>query len=122
MIESLSLLLAAQLAGEIIVRASGLPLPGPVIGLVLVAALCLWRGVPDALSRTAHGLLAHLGLLFVPAGVGVVQHFGVVADHAVAIGAAIVVSTLATLIVTVGVFRLVARVMGIAADDSEANP
>jgi putative effector of murein hydrolase LrgA (UPF0299 family) len=42
MIEFLTFLLLAQLAGEIIVRAIGLPVPGPVIGLAIMtlAAIC----------------------------------------------------------------------------------
>ena len=81
MIESLTFLLLAQLAGEVIVRALGLPVPGPVIGLILLALIMAWRGIPPALHETALGLLRNLSLLFVPAGVGVIRQADVLAEN-----------------------------------------
>ena len=51
-------------------------------------------------------------LLFVPAGVGVVQYLGLLRDQGLALAAALVVSTVLTLVVTVGVFLLVKRLVG----------
>ena len=84
MIASLSLILLCQLAGEVFVRGLGLPVPGPVVGLVFLLLLLLLardrfavlaRGPlqGDGVENASRGLLAHLSLLFVPAGVGVVQ-------------------------------------------------
>lgn len=117
MIRSLAVLLSCQLAGEVAARVLALPVPGPVLGIVLL--LCglhalAWRGGVDAaaideieLGRTAGGLLQSLGLLFVPAGVGVVEHLGLFARHGVALVAALLGSTLVTLIVTALVFGAV---------------
>ncbi|MDZ7749472.1 MAG: CidA/LrgA family protein [Halofilum sp. (in: g-proteobacteria)] len=75
MIGAIAALLAFQLAGEIGVRLLGVPVPGPVAGMLLLfAALALRRRVPDDLATTANGVLAHLSLLFVPAGVGIIAH------------------------------------------------
>ena len=41
MMPALAALLACQLAGEITTRALGLPLPGPVLGMLLLIALLL---------------------------------------------------------------------------------
>jgi putative effector of murein hydrolase LrgA (UPF0299 family) len=41
MIASLSLILLCQLIGEVFVRGLGLPMPGPVIGLLLLLLLLL---------------------------------------------------------------------------------
>jgi holin-like protein len=117
MIHGLAVLLICQLIGEGLARAASLPVPGPVIGIVLlIAALALakrtGRGDLSQGSRTADaadGLLRHLGLLFVPAGVGIVQHLDLVARHGVALVAALVLSTLATLLVSVAVFRWASR-------------
>jgi putative effector of murein hydrolase LrgA (UPF0299 family) len=118
MLPGLFVLLACQLVGETIVRALGLPIPGPVLGIILlVAVLALRQRVTghDSASDTtnigqaADGLLRYLGLLFVPAGVGIVQSFGLVTANGPALIGALVLSTLLTLIVTVAVFRLVAR-------------
>jgi holin-like protein len=58
-------------------------------------------------------VLASLSLLFVPAGVGVVQYLGLLRDQGVALAAALAISTVLTLLVTVGVFLLVKRVIGL---------
>ena len=51
-------------------------------------------------------------LLFVPAGVGVVQYMGLLREQGLALAVALVVSTVATLLATVGVFLLVKRLTG----------
>ncbi len=118
MLLSLGLILLCQLVGEAIARGTGLAVPGPVIGLVLCVLLLLAR---DRLSRrmpieltdgtfeqTGRGILSHLSLLFIPAGVGVIQRFDVLAGNALAIAAALVVSTVLSLAVTAWVFSVVA--------------
>ncbi|MCU0944564.1 MAG: CidA/LrgA family protein [Rubritepida sp.] len=108
MIGGLAALLLCQLAGEALARAFGLAVPGPVIGMgLLLSALLVRRGVPEALGRTADGLLSHLGLLFVPAGVGVVLHLDVLASDAAPIALAILGGTL----ITIGVTALLAERM-----------
>jgi holin-like protein len=61
--------------------------------------------VPDTVAKTTSGLLEHLSLLFVPAGVGVVLYLDLVAAEWQAIVASLVVSTLATILVTAFVMR-----------------
>ncbi|PZW41045.1 holin-like protein [Humitalea rosea] len=102
MIAGLTTLLACQLAGELLARAFGLPVPGPVVGMVLLfAALMLRRRpVPAGLNTTADGLLANLGLLFVPAGVGVVLYLPLLAREGPAIALAVVGGTLLTIAAT----------------------
>ncbi|MEM1346711.1 MAG: CidA/LrgA family protein [Pseudomonadota bacterium] len=96
----LTLILGCQLAGEALVVALGLPLPGPVAGMALLFTGLVLRGLPKALAETADTLLAHLALLFVPAGVGVMLHFDLLAADWPAIAVALVVSTAATVVVT----------------------
>jgi holin-like protein len=108
MIASLSLILLCQLFGEVAVRAIGVPLPGPVIGLVLLLLLLLGRDRFPALARgplandgvegVSRGMLANLSLLFVPAGVGVVQKLDLLAEHGTAILAILAVSVVITLL------------------------
>src|ERR1700690_1316201 len=115
MIRGFFILLAFQLVGEAAAR--GLAL--------LVVALSLyqrWRPLDEEalaesdLGKAARGLLAALPLLFVPAGVGVVQYMGLLREQGLALAVALVVSTVATLIATVGVFLLVKRLTGTKAD------
>jgi holin-like protein len=121
MIASLSLILLCQLAGEVIVRGLGLPMPGPVLGLLLLLLLLLARDRFKVLARgplqrdgvesASRGLLANLSLLFVPAGVGVVQKLDLVAAHGIAVAAVLVVSVVVTLLVTVATFLGASRLM-----------
>jgi holin-like protein len=109
MIHAISVLFLCQLAGEVIVRAIGVPVPGPVLGMGLLFAGLLLRGRSDpTLEAVADTILRHLSLLFVPAAVGVMQQAGLIAANWLAISVALVLSTLLTLLVTVYVFRWVA--------------
>jgi putative effector of murein hydrolase LrgA (UPF0299 family) len=119
MIASLSLILLCQLAGEVFVRGLGVPMPGPVIGLVLLLFLLLARDRfaalsrgplrPDGVEPVAKNMLAHLSLLFVPAGVGVVQKLDLIAEHGLAIAAVLAISVVITLLVTVATFLVASR-------------
>ena len=110
MIHGLATLLACQLAGEVAVRAAGLEVPGPVLGMALMAGLLLaFPALWDVVRQTGEGLLAHLSLLFVPAGTGVVTHLDRLGPDGPALIAALVLSTLAGLIVTVLTFAALAR-------------
>ena len=119
MIRALALLLTCQLAGEILTRALDLAVPGPVIGLALLAVLAIIHartvGAETSaiektdLGVTASALIGSLGLLFVPAGAGIVQQLPLIGAYALAIFVALLVSTVLTLIVTVYVFIFVKR-------------
>lgn len=101
MLSSITVLLLCQLAGEVIARLSGLPIPGPVIGMLLLfIGLLIRRGVPEHLEKTGTTLLSHLSLLFIPAGVGVMVHLKLIAGEWLPIAAALVVSTALTIAVT----------------------
>ena len=121
MIASLSLILLCQLAGEILGRGLKRQMPGPVIGLMLLLTLLMARDrfavlvrgplQGDGVESASRGLLANLSLLFVPAGVGVVQKLDLVAEHGVAFVGVLAISVLATLLVTVATFILASRLM-----------
>ena len=113
MLGFLTLLLCCQLVGELIVLASGLPLPGPVLGMMLLfGGLVVRGGVPDELQALASGLLRHLSLLFVPAGVGVMLHLALIADEWLAISVSLLVSTAVTVGVTASVMVGLQRLSG----------
>jgi holin-like protein len=95
MIPALSILLVFQLLGESLVRTLAVPVPGPVVGMaLLLLTLVLRPTLLEAIKPTAQTLLQHLSLLFVPAGVGVMLHLQRLGDEALAIGVALVLSTL----------------------------
>jgi holin-like protein len=101
MLNFLTLIFGCQLVGELVTRALAIPVPGPVLGMVILFLLLVFRGtIPEKLSATTDGLLSHLSLLFVPAGVGVMLHFPLLGDDWIAITVALVVSTVLTIAVT----------------------
>ncbi|MEQ1516792.1 MAG: CidA/LrgA family protein [Usitatibacteraceae bacterium] len=106
MIRGLIILLSFQGAGEIITRLFSLPVPGPVIGLVLLLIFLIRRGKVDApIDTVASTLTKHLGLLFVPAAVGVVMFWPQLKTHFWAITIALAVSVTATIGVSAAVLR-----------------
>ena len=101
MVSFFALLLVCQLAGEVLVVATGVPLPGPVVGMVILFVGLSLRGeIPARLERLGQGLLSNLSLLFVPAGVGVMIHAELVGAEIIPIAVSLLVSTLLAIVVT----------------------
>lgn len=118
----ITLLLCYQLVGEVLVAALGLPLPGPVLGmLLLLVTLVLRRATADLVEAPAEGLLGHLSLLFVPAGVGVMVHGQRLGGEWLPILVALVASTLLTLLAVALTMRLLVRLMRIEEGDDAAG-
>ena len=110
MLSALTQLLIFQLAGEIIARGLNLPVPGPVIGMLLLFIALVLRGGPGKdLQTTSQTLLQHLSLLFVPAGAGIMVHLHRVANEWLPLLLSLLVSTLATLVVTALAMKLCQR-------------
>jgi holin-like protein len=113
MIGGLTVLLGFQLAGEVVVRALDLPVPGPVLGMAaLLVAMVTVPKLADVTAPVARVLLTNLSLLFVPAGVGIVRHLDKLGSQGGAIVTAVVLSTALAIAVGAGVFVLVARMTG----------
>lgn len=110
MLGALTLILICQLCGELIVGALGLPIPGPVLGMLLLFIILLVKGdVPKPVAETAQGLLRSMSLLFVPAGTGVVVHFELLGQALLPLGLSLLISTLACIVVTALLMRWLAR-------------
>ncbi|MDO5605031.1 MAG: CidA/LrgA family protein [Paracoccus sp. (in: a-proteobacteria)] len=121
MIPGLTIILFFQLLGEVAARALPLPLPGPVAGLLaLVAACALHPALAGRLRPVAQGVLGHMSLFFVPAGVGAVAHLEVLAEHGIGLALALAVSTVLAITAGAVAFVAVARLTG--AGDDKADP
>jgi holin-like protein len=106
MINTFLTLLIFQTLGESLAYAFALPIPGPVIGMVLL--FCYLLAKDDAAAKLAPitiEFLKHLSLLFVPAGVGIMVHAQRVATEWLPITVALAVSTTVSLVVTALVLR-----------------
>ncbi len=116
-LRGLALLLVLQAAGDGVAHALRLPVPGPVVGMVLLIAALRVERARAAVRAVAELLLAHLSLLFVPVGVGVITHLELLAHSGLPLLVAIVVSTWVGMAVTALVLK---RLLG--ADDREPDP
>jgi holin-like protein len=104
-LKGLTWLLVAQSIGEALARLTHLGLPGPVLGLLIMLVALRFEPIRASVGAAADLLLAHLSLLFVPVGVGVMTHLGLLAQYGLRIGVALVLSTWIGLIVAALVFK-----------------
>lgn len=92
--------LAVIILGDALTNIGELPIPGAIVGLLLMAAFFIWRGGPDpAMARMFDAVIPHAPILFVPAGAGVVAYLDVIANGFLAIVAVITLGTAATMLV-----------------------
>ncbi|PLY14807.1 MAG: CidA/LrgA family protein [Sedimenticola sp.] len=113
LLSGITLLLIYQLVGEVLVFFTGLSIPGPVVGMLLLLATLIIRGhVSESLNATANSLLSHLSLLFVPAGVGVMVHFQRIEAEWLPMGVALLLSTVLSLAFTAFILSVMIRLTG----------
>ncbi|MDR5769792.1 MULTISPECIES: CidA/LrgA family protein [unclassified Caballeronia] len=110
MLAAIATLLVFQCLGEGLSYLFSLPVPGPVIGMLLLAGYCALRPAAAAtLEPTALELLRHLSLLFVPAGVGVMVSAHALRGDVLAVVFSVAVSTTLAIAVTALVMRAMLR-------------
>jgi len=110
MINGLVQLFIFQALGELLSKFALPFIPGPVLGLVLLLAYLSLRGhLPASIDLVGSSVLQHLGLLFIPASVGVVLYLPILQAHAWAITATLVVSVVTTIAVTAGVLKVLSK-------------
>lgn len=97
----IGLVLAFWLVGEAIVRTTGLPLPGGIVGLALMLVVLATKGMSLlSLKRGADWFLADMLLFFVPAVPAVLDHREFLGLLGVKVFAIILVSTSMVMMVT----------------------
>ncbi|AKH41988.1 holin-like protein [Altererythrobacter atlanticus] len=105
MFDAIALLLICQLTGEIIHRGLGIPLPGSVIGMMLLIGwLASVQRERPSLTAVSGWLTAHLSIMFVPAAVGLIDEGPVLSRYGIGLLLATAVSTILTMVVSVLVF------------------
>ncbi len=105
------MLLLFQFAGLVLKLFTHSQLPGPVIGMALLALWLLVRSKQshEDLYRVSNGLLSVLGLLFVPAGVGIVVDLAILRSSWLPLTIGLVGSTLISLCATAWVMSSLQR-------------
>lgn len=110
MLGYLTAIFCCQLAGELLVGALQLPIPGPVCGMALLFSALVVRGdLPPELAKVGAALLDNLSLLFIPAGVGVMVHAALLGRDWLPISIALVASTMLTIAVTAVSMSILSR-------------
>jgi holin-like protein len=107
---SVLLLLLLDWLGDEIARATGWPVPGAVLGmLLLLLGLTVLGRVPIALERVCTPTLRHLMLFLIPSIVGATAYFNVIEEHAIALVLTVAASTVLTTVVTAFVLKRLQR-------------
>ena len=120
MLSAITLTFLFQLVGEIISRSTGIPVPGPVIGMILMLVAFFFKdSLIETIRPTAGVLLANLSLLFVPAGVGIMRHGERFAEEGIAIVAILVISTVIAMLVTAWTFLYVQKKCHLNEEENE---
>ena len=113
MIDGFIVLLACLFAGNIISDFFALPVPGSIIGmLILFCALLVRKNVSPSVDKVSMGLISIMGMLFVPAGVGISQYFDLLAREWPVIFFAGISTTLLSLAITAFLFQAIANRKG----------
>jgi holin-like protein len=113
-VHAFAALLVCQLIGEVFVQALALPVPGPLVGMLLLFAALVLRGeLPAAMADTAQGLLSHLMLLFIPAVTGVMMYFDRIGREWWPFLGACLLGAAVTMAVTAFTLRWMLRLTGI---------
>ncbi|EAR59917.1 CidA/LrgA family protein [Neptuniibacter caesariensis] len=119
MVHGFLILLVCQLLGELMVTLLEVPIPGSVVGMVLLLIGLIIRGeVPEGLRLTGEGLLKVLPLLLVPAGVGLMTHFELLSVYWGELLIALFVSTLVTMFVVALLLKLLSKEKAVSGNNS----
>lgn len=114
------LILVLYFLGEIISKTFNVPIPGNIIGMILLF-LCLWIGIIkiEKVDSIANFFLDHLAFFFIPAGVGLMNSFGDIKTSAIQILIVCIVTTIIVMAVTGLIVQFTANKLGKRKDTSE---
>ena len=111
MLQGLIVLVALQLIGETFSHYLNIPIPGAIIGMVLLLGYLVIRGfVSKPLLETSTRLFPYLPLLLIPASVGVIQYGSLLEEEGVAVLTALVLSLVISFAVTPFIFKGLAAI------------
>jgi holin-like protein len=113
LLKQFSIILSIYFLGELIQKAAGLPIPGNVMGM-LILFFGLYTGVIklDMISKISDFLLENLAFFFIPAGISLITCFALLEGKLTAILVVSLISTVVTMAVTGLTVELVKRSLG----------
>lgn len=110
-LQQLMIILGAYLLGVIIQTAFNMPIPGTVLGLIILF-LGLYSGIikVEMIEDMCEILISHMSFLFIPAGVGLITSFNLLSGKIIAFSLIILISTVIVWVVTAYVVKLLRKV------------
>lgn len=99
--------------GEVLSKVVHIPLPGSIIGMILLF-ICLLLGVIklEMIEEISKFLLDHLAFFFIPAGVGLLAYIGILKENLIPILVICFITTFLVMIVTGWTVQLIKRRRG----------
>ncbi|PCI27068.1 MAG: CidA/LrgA family protein [SAR324 cluster bacterium] len=100
MIKNLLIIFCCLFSGDLISFLLKIPIPGNVIGMVLLVLALQFKWVKlEDVKPAADILVKNLAFLFVPPGVGMILYFDLIAEELIPISVSLLVSSLIMLAV-----------------------
>ena len=101
MVKQCTILFGCMALGELLVKITGVSLPGSIVGMLLLAAFLEMGWIKlEWVKQISDFLLSNLGFFFVPPGVALMHNFGTIAKDFWAIAIATLISTILVLLST----------------------
>jgi holin-like protein len=96
--------------GEVLKKLLDIPIPGNVIGMVILLAALL-SGIlkVEQIEAVSEFMLKYLAFFFVPAGIGIISSFDIISANFLPMLAVILLSTIIVLVVTGVTVQLLKR-------------
>lgn len=102
------IVLSIYLIGEIISNSLSLPIPGNILGmLILLLLLCTKVIKVDQIESISNFFLDHLAFFFIPAGVGLLTSFNLIKNSLLNIIIICIITTAIVLVVTGKIVELI---------------
>lgn len=112
LLREMLLVLAIYFVGEFLSKGLHLPLPGNILGMIILLILLCTKIVKvEQVDNVSTFLLDHLAFLFIPAGVGVLNAMNVLDGHIIQLLVIVVTSTMVIMAVTGTIVQTVMKIM-----------
>ncbi|MGL4453344.1 MAG: CidA/LrgA family protein [Sarcina sp.] len=112
LLREMLLVLAIYFVGEFLSKGLHLPLPGNILGMIILLILLCTKIVKvEQVDNVSTFLLDHLAFLFIPAGVGVLNAMNVLDGHIIQLLIIVVTSTMVIMAATGTIVQTVMKLM-----------
>ena len=100
-LRELLIIIGIYILGLIIAEAFNLIIPGNIVGMIILFILLLTKGIDiKAIESTANFFLSHLAFFFIPAGVSLMNSFGIIKENWIGILFVSIITTFIIFVVT----------------------